>query len=167
MGGELLWPLTALAKMFDCTVTWDAASGSIDLDLTDVALLSDGETYYNQQDVYWLSRIIYAESGNQSLAGQIAVGNVVLNRVADERFPDSVYGVIFDQSYGVQFSPVETGGIYAEPDEEAVVAAKLALEGYNTAGESLYFVNPSIGAGSWFAANLTYVTSIGDHDFYA
>lgn len=167
MGGELLWPLTALAKMFDCTATWDAASGSIDLDLTDVALLSDGETYYNQQDVYWLSRIIYAESGNQPLAGQIAVGNVVLNRVADERFPDSVYGVIFDQSYGVQFSPVETGGIYAEPDEEAVVAAKLALEGYNTAGESLYFVNPSIGAGSWFAANLTYVTSIGDHDFYA
>ena len=92
---------------------------------------------------------------------------MVLNRVSDERFPDSVYGVIFDQSYGVQFSPVETGGIYAEPDEEAVVAAKLALEGYNTAGESLYFVNPSIGAGSWFAANLTYVTSIGDHDFYA
>ena len=45
--------------------------------------------------------------------------------------------------------------------------AKLALEGYNTAGESLYFVNPDIGAGSWFASNLTYVTSIGDHDFYA
>ena len=125
------------------------------------------DTFYNEQDVYWLSRIIYAESGNQPLAGQIGVGNVVLNRVDNSRFPDTVYEVIFDRTYGVQFSPVESGSIYAEPDEEAVVAAKLALEGYNTAGESLYFVNPDIGAGSWFASNLTYVTSIGDHDFYA
>ena len=167
LGGELFWPLTELARMFGCTVTWNADSGSIDLDLTDVGLLESGDTFYNEQDVYWLSRIIYAESGNQPLAGQIGVGNVVLNRVDNSRFPDTVYEVIFDRTYGVQFSPVESGSIYAEPDEEAVVAAKLALEGYNTAGESLYFVNPDIGAGSWFASNLTYVTSIGDHDFYA
>ncbi len=167
LGGELYWPLTVLAKMFSCTAAWDAASGSINLDVTSVSLLTDGALYYNAQDVYWLSRIIYAESGNQPLAGQIAVGNVVLNRVNDSRFPDSVYQVIFDQTYGVQFSPVETGGIYAEPDEEAVVAARLALEGYNTGGNALYFVNPSIGASGWFNQTRTYVTSIGDHVFYA
>ena len=167
LGGELYWPLTVLAKMFNCTVDWDAASGSINLDVTNVSLLTEGALYYNAQDVYWLSRIIYAESGNQSLAGQIAVGNVVLNRVSDPRFPDSVYAVIFDQTYGVQFSPVETGSIYAEPDNEAVVAAKLALEGYNTGGNALYFVNPSIGATGWFNQTRTYVTTIGDHVFYA
>ena len=167
LGGELLWPLTALAKMFGCTVTWDEGSRSIDLDLTSVALLPSGDEYYNEQDVYWLSRIIFAESGNQPLAGQIAVGNVVLNRVSDSRFPDSVYEVIFDRRYGVQFSPVETGSIYSQPDDEAVAAAKLALEGYNTGGASLYFVNPDIGVSSWFNQTRTYVTSIGDHDFYA
>ena len=166
-GGELLWPLTVLAKMFGCTAVWDAVTGSIDLDTTRLGLLASGDEFYNEQDVYWLSRIIFAESGNQPLAGQIAVGNVVLNRAADPRFPDSVFGVIFDQTYGVQFSPVETGGIYAEPDEEAVVAAKLALDGYNTGGNSLYFVNPDIGVSSWFNQTRTYVTSIGDHDFYA
>ncbi len=167
LGGELLWPLSAVAKMFGCSVSWDAASGSVNLDLTDIEPLESGETYYDEQDVYWLSRIIYAESGNQPLAGQIGVGNVVLNRVESELFPDSVFEVIFDRSCGVQFSPVENGTIYAQPDEEAVAAARLCLEGYNTAGGSLYFVNPDIGAGYWFAANLTFVTSIGDHDFYA
>ena len=167
LGGELLWPLSAVAKMFGCSVSWDAASGSVNLDLTDIEPLESGETYYDEQDVYWLSRIIYAESGNQPLAGQIGVGNVVLNRVESALFPDSVFEVIFDRSYGVQFSPVESGTIYAQPDEEAAAAARLCLEGYNTAGGSLYFVNPDIGAGYWFAANLTFVTSIGDHDFYA
>lgn len=167
MGGELLWPLTVLAKMFDCTVTWDAASGSIDLDLTDVALLSDGETYYNQQDVYWLSRIIYAESGNQPMEGQVAVGNVILNRVESPLFPDTVYDVIFDTRFGVQFSPAETGGIYCEPDDEAVIAAKLCLDGASVAGGSLYFVNPDIGADGWFKETKTFVAAIGDHDFYA
>lgn len=167
MGGELLWPLTALAKMFDCTATWDAASGSIDLDLTDVALLSDGKTCYNQQDVYWLSRIIYAESGNQPMEGQVAVGNVILNRVESPLFPDTVYDVIFDTRFGVQFSPAETGGIYCEPDDEAVIAAKLCLDGASVAGGSLYFVNPDIGADGWFKETKTFVAAIGDHDFYA
>ena len=167
LGGELLCRSPPWRKCSACSVSWDAASGSVNLDLTDIEPLESGETYYDEQDVYWLSRIIYAESGNQPLAGQIGVGNVVLNRVESELFPDSVFEVIFDRSCGVQFSPVENGTIYAQPDEEAAAAARLCLEGYNTAGGSLYFVNPDIGAGYWFAANLTFVTSIGDHDFYA
>ena len=167
LGGEQLWPLRELARMFSCTVSWDAESGSINLDVTGLALPESGETYYDSEDVYWLSRIIYAESGNQPLAGQIGVGAVVLNRVESPLFPDTVYDVIFDRSCGVQFSPVESGAIYMQPDGEAVIAAYLSLEGYNTVGESLYFVNPEIGGGYWFAANLTWVATIGDHDFYA
>ena len=58
-------------------------------------------------DLYWLSRIIYAESGAETLDGQIAVGNVVLNRMASKEFPDSIPGVIFDRVDGIQFEPVE------------------------------------------------------------
>ena len=71
------------------------------------------------------------------------------------------------ESYGVQFSPVETGGIYAEPNELSVIAAKLCLEGYNVAGDSLYFVNPATGSTSWFRETRTFVVTLGDHDFYA
>ena len=37
---------------------------------------------------------IYHESGNQSMIGQMAVGQVVLNRVEDSRFPDTVCEVV-------------------------------------------------------------------------
>ena len=167
--GELAAPVRVLAEIYNLDVGFDNETDCVYLTRQEDAdaYLESGDTYYNGDTLYWLSRIIYAESGNQSLAGQIGVGNVVLNRVASPLFPDSVFEVIFDRSYGVQFSPVENGSIYSVPDDEAVVAAKLALDGANTVGESLYFVNPYIGAGGWFAANLSYVTSIGDHVFYA
>ena len=137
------------------------------LNVDGAELLEAGESFYNADDVYWLSRIIYSESGNQSLEGMLGVGDVVMNRVASAAFPNSIYEVIFDSRYGVQFSPVETGSIYLEPTEECVIAAKLCLEGYDIVGGALYFVNPDIGVSSWFAQTRTYVTSIGDHDFYA
>lgn len=165
--GEQLWPLSELGKLFGYEVVWDTASDSVNVDITSPETLVSGEEFYDSEDVYWLSRIIYAESGNQPLEGMLGVGDVVMNRVASGAFPGTVYEVIFDRRYGVQFSPVETGSIYLEPTEECVVAAKLCLEGYDIVGGSLYFVNPDIGVSSWFRQTRTYVTSIGDHDFYA
>lgn len=134
-------------------------------------MIQGGEDYYETQvpseDMYWLSRIIYAEAREQPLAGQIGVGNVVLNRVESDLFPDTVFDVIFDREYAVQFDPTATGGVNGEPDEMSVIAACLCLEGYNTVGESLYFVNPVTGDSSWFESSLSYVTTIGGHDFYA
>ena len=37
---------------------------------------------------------LYHEAGNQSMIGQMAVGQVVLNRVADDRFPNTVCEVV-------------------------------------------------------------------------
>lgn len=165
--GAELWPVSELGRIFGCEVVWDSATGSLNIDTTGMELLEAGESFYNADDVYWLSRIIYSESGNQSLEGMLGVGDVVMNRVASAAFPNSIYEVIFDSRYGVQFSPVETGSIYLEPTEECVTAAKLCLEGYDIVGGALYFVNPDIGVSSWFAQTRTYVTSIGDHDFYA
>lgn len=59
----------------------------------------------------------------------LGVGDVVMNRVASGAFPGTVYEVIFDRRYGVQFSPVETGSIYLEPTEECVVAGKALPRG--------------------------------------
>ena len=138
------------------------------VDASEQALLESGESYYGARDVYWLSHIINAEAGNQPMDGQIAVGNVVLNRVADERFPNSVKEVVFDRRGGVaQFSPTADGRISLTPDEDAELAAKLAFEGYDPVGESLYFINPSACNASWFNSRLTYTATIGDHVFYA
>ena len=42
---------------------------------------------------------------------------------------------------------------------------KLAFEGYNTVGESMYFINPAACNSAWFNRCLTYTTTIGDHVF--
>ncbi|NCB50347.1 MAG: cell wall hydrolase [Clostridia bacterium] len=160
-------PVAEMAALICAEVMWDPATGSIDIDTTLTGELESGDTYYDNEDLLWLARIITAESGNQSIEGMMGVGNVVLNRVADDSCPDTVYGVIFDTRFGVQFSPVETGSIYCEPNEKALVAAKLCLEGYNVVGACMYFVNPETGVTSWFRDTRTFVASIGDHDFYA
>ena len=128
------------------------------------AAIQSGDSYYSQEDLYWLSRVIYAESGNQPLSGMIGVGNVVLNRVNSPSFPDSVYDVIFQQG---QFSVVDCGSIYSQPSEMAIIAAKLCLEGSNTVGDSLFFLNPEISSSAWFDSCRIFRLSIGEHYFYA
>ena len=141
---------------------WDGTQSTIQITSGSGPILS-GEQAYQADVVYWLSRIIYAESGNQPLDGKIAVGNVVLNRVASPRFPNSVYEVIFQRN---QFTPAANGSINRTPSAESVVAAKLCLDGANTAGSALYFVNPTVAPGSWASRNRPYVATIGAHAFY-
>ena len=76
------------------------------------AAVTSTNAVYDASDLYWLSRIICAESGAEPMEGQIAVGNVVLNRVVSNEFPDSIPAVIFDRVDGVQFEPVENGTVY-------------------------------------------------------
>ena len=89
-----------------------------------------------------------------------------MNRVRDPRFPGDVFGVIYDTEHTIQFEPIALGGIREEPGEQAMIAACLVLEGADTVGDSLYFVNPASGSG-WFDANLELVAVIGNHNFYA
>ena len=164
---SLCLPVRELAKVFQAEITWDSETSSVNISADDPAVIENGAIYYNEEDLFWLSRLINAESGNQSLEGKVGVGNVVLNRVADSSCPDTIYGVIFDAKYGVQFSVTENGTINDEPNEESVIAAKICLEGYNIVGDSIYFVNPQVGISSWFAKTREFVVNIGEHDFYA
>lgn len=116
---------------------------------------------YDEEDLYWLSRAIYSESGNQPMKGRIAVGTVILNRVADPTFPNSIEEVIFAPG---QFSPVANGTIYREPDQDSVVAAQLCLDGVKEADDCLYFNVTSMR--SWADRSRTYVCTIGGHNFY-
>lgn len=165
--GSVIVPVRAIAKVFNVGVLWDTETSSISLDVEDIRYLASGEDFYDKDDLYWLSRLINSESGNQTLDGMIGVGNVVMNRVADPSCPDTIYGVIFDNKYGVQFSVTTNGTIYDAPNEESIIAAKICLEGYNLVENSIYFVNPDIGVSSWFLKTRVFVATIGDHDFYA
>ena len=127
------------------------------------ALTTPGDEH---DELYWLSRIISAESQGECWEGKIAVGNVVLNRVASPDFPDTIYGVIFDDRWGGQFEPVRNGTVYYEPTAESVRAAVACLAGANEVGDSLYFLAPELTDNHWTMENRTFVTTIGAHGVY-
>ena len=131
------------------------------------AAIRMGDAYYDEDAVLWLSRIIHAESGNQPLDGKIAVGTVVLNRVDSPKYPDTIYGVIFDKKYGVQFTPTENGSIWCTPNTESVIAAKIVLEGYRTDPDILFFMNEETAVSTWISDNCEYAFTIADHSFWS
>lgn len=171
LDGRALLSTDVFERVFSVGITVSEDQKRVDVDTVDARLLKCGQTYYfdmySEEDIFWLSRIINAEATNQPLAGQIGVANVVLNRVAYPYFPNTIHDVIFQKDEGFQFTPVENGAINRYPGEQALIAAYLALDGYNTVGDCMFFVNPTTGNPSWFKKWKTYVITIGDHDFYA
>ena len=128
--------------------------------------LTHASKFYREDEVLWLSKIITAESAGESLIGQIAVGDVILNRVKSSLYPNTIYGVIFDRKYGVQFSPVLDGRIYNTPTYTATLAAKICLEGTSLSDNAMFFLNPKTAQSNWIVKSREYAYTIGGHDFY-
>lgn len=124
-------------------------------------------TAKQRDDIFWLARIIHAEAEGEPYIGKVAVGNVVMNRVNSNQFPNTIYGVIFEYYQGIpQFSPVQDGTIYNNPGSESLKAAEEAYFGSRPVGDALYFFNPKKAAGTWIVKNRQYITTIGNHAFY-
>lgn len=161
--GEIYVPLSVITRSFGIF----ANDTSYSLTLSgSYSPPKSASAFYREDEVYWLSKIISAESSGESLLGQIAVGDVILNRVKSKSFPNTIYSVIFDRKYGVQFSPTADGRIYAAPTYTATLAAKICLEGISLSDNAMYFLNPRIAASNWIVKNRPYVYTIGNHDFY-
>ena len=160
---KVIVPLSALTEAFGATLTWNGATGVTSVTRGSGALTS-GDQYYNSDDLFWLSRVIYTESGNQPLEGMMAVGNVILNRVKHPAFPDTIEGVLAQKN---QFTTYQSGRIAnSTPNERSVIAAKLVLDGgvVEETKNALYFDSSS---NSWAARNRACVAVIGGHRFYA
>lgn len=164
--GLMYVPIRVLCKAYGADLEWNGEDYSVKIERGNGEIVS-GSEFYDTDAVYWLSKIIHAESRGEVLTGKIAVGNVVLNRVRSNDYPDTIYGVIFDRKYGVQFSPIADGSINLEPDEESVAAAKLCLEGYTVSDTILFFINTDAAESLWVSNNRPFAVSIGNHDFYA
>jgi len=161
-------PVRFISEHLGAKVSWDAPYYTVQIEKDDCSIPEDKvlTRSYENDHVYWLAKIISCESQGESIDGMIAVGNVVLNRVESPHFPNTIYGVIFDNVGGVQFEPVINGTIHNEPTQKSYLAAKMALEGKNTAGDSLFFLNPDKAQNFWITENRKFYTAIGNHHFY-
>lgn len=110
-----------------------------------------------------LARIIAAEARGESLEGQIAVGAVILNRVKDPRFPNTITEVVFQKN---QFEVVSTGVYLTVPVPElSKRAAQEALRGRDPTGGALFFYNPKLVSNARYFESRTKAIEIGNHLF--
>ncbi len=91
---------------------------------------------YTEEDLYRMSHLIYGEAGNCSREMMEAVGSVVLNRVEDDRFPDTIADVIFQPG---QYSCTWDGNYDLAPSDEAIEVARFLLEEGSQIDSSVVF----------------------------
>lgn len=114
--------------------------------LAGLGVKSEPAKTYTDEDLYVLSHIVSAEAGNCQEQMMLWVGSVVLNRVADDRFPNTIYEVVFQTDPTLQYGPTANGSYYKEPTEGAVEAAKKLLEeGSVLPPDVIYQSNERIG----------------------
>ncbi len=125
----------------------------------------------SKKEIRMLERIVQAEAGGEDMVGKILIVNVILNRIADDSFPDNVEDVIFQNKDGeYQFSPVDDKSYWSvdisDNTKEAVIRA---LEGEDYSKGALYFVarkRTKSSSARWFDDNLDWLFKHGGHEFY-
>ena len=115
----------------------------------------------NEGDIYLLARAVHGEARGEPYIGKVAVAAVILNRVKDPRFPNTIAGVIYQPG---AFTAVSDGQINLTPDEESLRAARDALNGGDPTYGAVYYYNPAKATSSWIWSRPVHIV-IGKHRF--
>lgn len=117
----------------------------------------------NTSDVQLLARAINGEARGEPYEGQVAVGAVILNRVKDSKFPNTIAGVIYQSG---AFTAVADGQINVPIEEGATVvkAARDALNGWDPTDGAIYYFNPATATNKWIWSR-PLIKTIGKHRF--
>lgn len=115
-----------------------------------------------------LLRIVEAEAGGEDITGKMLVANVIMNRVQNGRFPDTVTEVVYQKNANgkAQFSPTVNGRIDSvNVSQETVDAVERVLNGEDSSNGALYFRSVHSN-GTWHDNALRRVAEHGNHIFY-
>ena len=184
-------PVRALCAAFGQEMSWSGDERSFSLHIDRLAVRGTrGQEYYTAAGRYvwapedWLVRggelylpartleKLFSLETERDKDGKLAIsseGMALLTGGPDyyELNYPTVFEVIYDTEHTIQFEPIALGGIREDPSEQAMIAACLVLEGAETVGDSLYFVNPDYADTWWFDSALEQTARIGNHNFYS
>ncbi len=126
---------------------------------TEVYAANAGST----SNVQLIARAINGEARGEPYEGQVAVGAVILNRVKDPNFPNTIAGVIYQSG---AFTAVSDGQINQPIAEGSTVvkAAQDALNGWDPTGGAIYYFNPATATNKWIWSR-PLIKTIGKHRF--
>lgn len=125
------------------------------------------QSRWTEEEQYLLAKIAMAEAEGEDTVGKALVICVILNRVENDEFPDTIHDVIFENNGKVyQFSPVIPGGRWyrVEPNEDCYKALEMVQAGWDESNGALYFTSQK--GTSWHSENLGFITKHGCHKFY-
>ncbi|NLW46013.1 MAG: spore cortex-lytic enzyme [Firmicutes bacterium] len=112
-------------------------------------------------DINLLAKVIHAEAGAESYTGKVAVGGVILNRVQNPRFPQTIAGVVYQPH---AFESVSNGIVNRPASRESMKAARDALNGWDPSGGAIYFFNPAKTRNRWIWGRRI-INRLGKHVF--
>lgn len=116
---------------------------------------------FSQNDIQLMANAVNGESRGEPFIGQVAVAAVILNRVHDPRFPNTIAGVIFQPG---AFTAVSDGQIWLTPDSESKKAVIDAINGWDPSGYAIYYFNPATATSPWIWGR-PQIKKIGKHIF--
>ncbi len=152
--------VTAFQK--NCGITVDGIAGPQTLLYLGLGGSSGGNsTRYTNEEVNLLAKVISAEARGESYEGQVAVGAVILNRVAHPSFPNTISGVVYQNG---AFSCVYDSNWYAAVADSARRAAQDAMNGWDPTGGAVYYYNPAKTSNAWMRSRKV-IKIIGNHYF--
>jgi N-acetylmuramoyl-L-alanine amidase len=132
--------------------------GPLTLDMLGISTYSQGG---GNSDLYLLAKCIFSEARGEPYVGQVAVAAVILNRVANPSFPNTIAGVVY-QPWA--FTAVFDGQINLDPNQSAYSAAQDALNGWDPTYGCVFYYNPVTATNQWIRSRQI-VLQIGKHVF--
>ena len=119
------------------------------------------------QEYQVLLKIVEAEAGCEDTEGRMLVANVVMNRVRNGYFPNTVTEVVYQRQDGTaQFSPVSDGRIdTVNVSQGTIDAVARVMNGEDISQGALFFRSVRSKSG-WFDQKLSRVLEHGNHIFY-
>lgn len=142
-------------------LTADGVAGPATLSAMGISASSGSSSSYQSGDAWMLAKLISAEARGEPYSGQVAVGAVVLNRVAHPSFPNTLSGVIYQNG---AFSCMTDGQWEEDIADSAVRAAQEALNGSDPSGGAIYYYNPAKATSKWIFSRPV-IKTIGNHVF--
>lgn len=114
-----------------------------------------------KDNLHLLAQLVCGEARAEPYEGMVAVAAVMLNRTLDDRFPDSVAGVVY-QTHA--FESVANGEIYRGTTDQCTKAARAALAGDDPSQGSVFFFAPAKTSNKFMWSRVQ-VRTIGKHIF--
>ena len=153
---------------FDVSSSMESSINELDARTT---ALAESARMMSDEDYDTLLHIVEAEAGTEDVKGRILVANVIMNRIKNKEFPDTVTEVVWQNTNGVpQFSPTYDGRINeVSVTDETREAVRQALEGVDYSEGALFFIQKSEAESqnvSWFEKDLKRLFKYGVHEFY-